>query len=117
VVVLALSNALSRFRRSGVHDLSAFDIAFQAAADQGAGAVVLLPAPLVSRNPGPIAEAALRRQMPALFYSRDAVSAGGLVSYGASILAVNRRAAYFVDRILKGANPADLPIEQAQGLV
>jgi putative ABC transport system substrate-binding protein len=95
-----------------VHDLSAFDIVFQAAADQGAGAVVLLPAPLVSRNPGPIAEAALRRQMPTLFYSRDAVSAGGLVSYGASILAVNRRAAYFVDRILKGANPADLPIEQ-----
>jgi putative tryptophan/tyrosine transport system substrate-binding protein len=50
--------------------------------------------------------------MPALFYSRDAVKAGGLMSYGASIFAVNRRAGYFVDRILRGAKPADLPIEQ-----
>ena len=95
-----------------VHELSGFDVAFRAAADQGAGAVVLLPAPLVSRNPGPIADAARRTQMPALFYSRDAARAGGLMSYGASIFALNRRAAYFVDRILKGANPADLPIEQ-----
>jgi putative tryptophan/tyrosine transport system substrate-binding protein len=95
-----------------VHQLSGFNDAFQAAAGQGAGAVVLLPAPLVSRNPGPIADIAQRAKMPTLFYSRDAAKAGGLLSYGPSIFAVNRRAAYFVDRILSGAKPADLPIEQ-----
>jgi putative tryptophan/tyrosine transport system substrate-binding protein len=50
--------------------------------------------------------------MPGVYWVRDFVEAGGLMSYGANFADVVRRAAYFVDRILKGAKPADLPVEQ-----
>jgi putative ABC transport system substrate-binding protein len=66
----------------------------------------------MSRNAARIADLAMQRRMPTLFFSEDSVKAGGLVSYGASLTGMYRRAAYFVDRILKGARPADLPVEQ-----
>ena len=50
--------------------------------------------------------------MPAVYDSREAVDAGGLMSYAADLADIYRRVAYFVDRILKGAKPADLPVEQ-----
>ena len=93
-------------------DIDAFAGAFQAATRAGAAAVVLLPAPVMSRNAGRIASLAMRSRLPTLFYSDDSVKAGGLISYGPSLIATYRRAAYYVDRILKGANPADLPVEQ-----
>jgi putative ABC transport system substrate-binding protein len=58
-----------------------------------------------------IAELALQKRLPSIG-AREYGEAGGLVGYGANILALYQRAAYFVDRILKGANPADLPVEQ-----
>jgi putative ABC transport system substrate-binding protein len=76
---------------------------------QAAGA---LPQPLVVAVRRPIAELALRHRMPVVFASPEAVEAGGLVSYGPSHTDLWRRAATYVDRILKGARPADLPIEQ-----
>jgi putative tryptophan/tyrosine transport system substrate-binding protein len=93
-------------------DVDAFDGAFAAARNEGAAAGILLPAPLMSRNAGRIADLAVQRRLPTLFFSEDSVKAGGLISYGANLIAMNRRAAYFVDRILKGAHPADLPVEQ-----
>lgn len=93
-------------------DVGAFDGAFQAAAKENARAVILLPAPLMTRNAGQIASLAIKYRLPSLFYSGDAAKAGGLISYGASLIDIYRRAAYFVDRVLKGANPADLPVEQ-----
>lgn len=60
-----------------------------------------------------IVDLALRDRVPSMFGYREIVNGGGLMSYGASSLANYRRAAYFVDRILKGAKPADLPIEQS----
>jgi len=55
---------------------------------------------------------ALKHRLPGIYWARDYVEEGGLMSYGASFDDVGRRAAYFVDRILKGAKPADLPVEQ-----
>jgi putative ABC transport system substrate-binding protein len=93
-------------------ELDAFDGAFQAAARANAQAVILLPAPLMTRNAERIASLAIQYRLPSLFYAGEAAKAGGLISYGASLIDLTRRAAYFVDRILKGANPADLPVEQ-----
>ena len=59
-----------------------------------------------------IANFALKSRLPSMYGSREAVDAGGLMSYGADIADSYRRVAYFVDRILKGAKPADLPVEQ-----
>jgi putative ABC transport system substrate-binding protein len=61
---------------------------------------------------GPLAGAAQTSRLASMFEFREAVHGGGLMSYGASGAANYRRAAYFVDRILKGAGPAELPVEQ-----
>jgi putative ABC transport system substrate-binding protein len=57
-------------------------------------------------------EFAAKSKVPAIYYTRDFVEAGGLMSYDASPNDLSRRAATFVDKILKGAKPADLPVEQ-----
>jgi putative ABC transport system substrate-binding protein len=54
----------------------------------------------------------LKSRLPSMYISREAVEAGGLISYGADEAESYRRVAYYVDRILKGAKPADLPVEQ-----
>ena len=55
---------------------------------------------------------ALKNRLPSMYNRREAVAAGGLMSYGADLVDSYRRVAYYVDRILKGAKPADLPVEQ-----
>ena len=60
----------------------------------------------------PIADLALKGRFPSMYVNKHFVEAGGLLSYGADQAESNRRVAYFVDRILKGAKPADLPVEQ-----
>ena len=59
-----------------------------------------------------IASFAFKSRLPSMYSNRQAVEAGGLMSYGADIADNYRRVAYYVDRILKGAKPADLPVEQ-----
>ena len=59
-----------------------------------------------------IAGFALKSRLPSAYYSREGAEGGGLLSYGADEADSYRRVAYFVDRILKGAKPADLPVEQ-----
>jgi putative ABC transport system substrate-binding protein len=59
-----------------------------------------------------IVDLALKSRIPSMYQSREFVDTGGLMSYGADIADSYRRVAYFVDRILKGAKPADLPVEQ-----
>ena len=59
-----------------------------------------------------IADAAVKNRLPSVYPLREFVSAGGLISYGASFPDLFRRAATYIDKILKGAKPADLPIEQ-----
>ena len=55
---------------------------------------------------------AAKNRLPAIYDDRDFVEAGGLISYGTNLADLYRRAAYYVDRILRGAKPADLPVEQ-----
>src|SRR5262249_59642955 len=59
-----------------------------------------------------IASFALKSRLPSVYDSRESVDAGGLMSYGSDLADRYRRVAYYVDRILKGAKPADLPVEQ-----
>jgi putative ABC transport system substrate-binding protein len=90
----------------------AINSAFEAAANAQAEAVVLLPTPLFDGLAKQIAVLAMGRRLPTLFFDKEAVKNGMLMSYGADILAASRRQAYFIDRILKGTKPADLPVEQ-----
>jgi len=88
------------------------DGAFGAAARDRAGALIVLPDPMFHTHRTRIADLAAKSRLPAIYYARDYVEAGGFMAYGANIADMYRRAAYFVDRILKGARPADLPVEQ-----
>ena len=89
-----------------------FESAFNAATREGAGALLLLPAPLFAMNGRRIAALALQSRLPAIFWQRHFAEAGGLMAYGPSIPDMYRRAAALVGKILKGAKPADLPVEQ-----
>jgi putative tryptophan/tyrosine transport system substrate-binding protein len=95
-----------------VHAVADLDGAFVAAGGQGCSAAILLPAPLFSRNAPQVAELGIKHRMPTLFWSNDMVRAGGLIGYGPNLIVLYRRTAYYVDRILKGQRPADLPVEQ-----
>ena len=76
------------------------------------GLYVASAGPLMRPNGKRIAGFALKSQLPAVYSSREHVEAGGLMSYGADLADSYRRVAYYVDKILKGANPATLPVEQ-----
>ena len=86
--------------------------ALDAAIKAGVGAIAIMPNPVFVTNMRLIADYALRNKMPTIFHLREYAEAGGLVSYGVDRLDLFRRVATYVDRILKGASPADLPIEQ-----
>jgi putative ABC transport system substrate-binding protein len=78
-----------------------------------ADAIVVLGDPLIYVNRARVAELAATHRLPAMYFFRENVEAGGLMSYGPSLYDLGRRGATYVDKILKGARPADLPVEQA----
>ena len=86
--------------------------AFKAATDARAGALLVYAAGILFPNAKRLAEVAAKSRLPTMYELRPYVEAGGLISYGADIVDIWRRAAVFVDKILKGAKPADLPVEQ-----
>jgi putative ABC transport system substrate-binding protein len=73
---------------------------------------LVLPSPVFNTHRKQIADLAAKSRLPAIYYAPDWVEDGGLVSYGVSFTDLHRRAATYVDKILKGAKPADLPVEQ-----
>jgi putative tryptophan/tyrosine transport system substrate-binding protein len=97
-----------------LHHPPAYDLAgaFRAAVQGHADALLVLGSPIFYRERGPLTALALTHRLPSMFGRREAVEAGGLMAYGANLSAMYRRAAYYVDRLLKSAKPADLPVEQ-----
>ena len=89
-----------------------FERVFAALSKQRPDGLYVLGGPLIDANQKRIAGFALKSRLPSMYSNREAVDAGGLMYYGADIADSYRRVAYYVDRILKGAKPADLPVEQ-----
>ena len=94
-----------------VRDSEALNRAFEQARRK-AQAVLLLPHPILSAQRGRVTALAAKHRLPAMYYLRDYVEAGGLMAYSPDMVVLSRGAADYVDKILRGANPADLPIEQ-----
>jgi putative tryptophan/tyrosine transport system substrate-binding protein len=86
--------------------------AFEAITKARTGALIVTAGPFGSTNRKRIVEFAAKSRLPAIYYRREFVEDGGLMSYSARRDDLARRAAVFVDKILKGAKPADLPVEQ-----
>ena len=95
-----------------VREVRDLDDAFKSASAEPAGAIHVLPSPFFNRHRGRLAELAIKHRLPAMYEVKEYVEAGGLMSYGPSFPDMYRRSASYVDRILKGAKPGDLPIEQ-----
>jgi putative ABC transport system substrate-binding protein len=89
-----------------------FDAAFAAMAKQRVEALLVVPEAIFVVHGARLADLAAKNRLPSMHGLRQNVDAGGLMSYGPSTVAVWRRAAFFVDKILKGVRPADLPVEQ-----
>jgi putative ABC transport system substrate-binding protein len=97
-----------------VHSADELDTAFAAMTHEGADALMVLSDPaLMDTLCGQVADLAATRRLPAMYDWKMYVEAGGLMSYGPSLPERHRRAATYVDKIFKGANPADLPVEQS----
>ncbi|HEV2054419.1 MAG TPA: ABC transporter substrate-binding protein, partial [Methylomirabilota bacterium] len=89
-----------------------FDRAFSDMTRARAGALTVLPSPMFFNERRHLVDLAAKNRLPAVYASRDYVDAGGLMAYGPNFADMFRRAATYVDKILKGAKPADLPVEQ-----
>jgi len=107
----ALSLGL-RLRIVQVRDSKEFGDAFATIKNERVPALLVIADPLVAENRDGIVAFAAANRLPAIYPYRLFVDAGGLMSYGADLSDLHRRAAIYVDRILKGAKPAELPIEQ-----
>jgi len=95
-----------------VLDPKDIETAFGAASKGRADAVLMLVSPVFNSQRKQIVELAVKSQLPAIYYAAEWVEDGGLMTYGVSFIDLYRRAATYVDKILKGAKPADLPVEQ-----
>jgi putative ABC transport system substrate-binding protein len=89
-----------------------FDAAFAAMDRDRAEALLLFPSPMLYLENRRIVDFAKRSRLPAIYAAREFVDVGGLMSYGANLPALFRRTATYVDKIFRGAKPADLPVEQ-----
>ena len=97
-----------------VRHLSDVDNAFRAAGVHAhADGILVIPSPVLISHPRQVAQFALKSRLPTIYYSAEFAEEGGLISYAPNFADLSRRAATYVDKILKGANPAELPVEQA----
>jgi putative tryptophan/tyrosine transport system substrate-binding protein len=94
-------------------DAKGLESAFQTAKQKQVGAIMTLPTRPFFAERKRIVELAVKYRLPAIYFQKEFVDEGGLMSYGADFDDLYRRAAVYVDKILKGAKPADLPVQQA----
>jgi ABC-type uncharacterized transport system substrate-binding protein len=99
-------------RLVAVHGADEFERAFSAIAGERADALIVFPSPMLFLERRRIVDLAAKHRLPSMAMGREFVELGGLMSYGASISDLNRRSATYIDKILKGAKPGDLPVEQ-----
>jgi ABC-type uncharacterized transport system substrate-binding protein len=109
IAARALGLTIQRWEIRTAND---FDTVFAAMGKKRPDGVFVTGGRLMGANQKRIADFALKSRLPAMYASREFVDAGGLMSYGADLAESYQRVAYYVDRILKGAKPADLPVEQ-----
>jgi putative ABC transport system substrate-binding protein len=95
-----------------VSDPGGLDGAFTAMTSERASALITFPSPMIYAERRRLVGLAAEHRLPSMFNAREFVELGGLIAYGASVPDLNRRAAAYVDKILKGAKAGDLPIEQ-----
>jgi putative ABC transport system substrate-binding protein len=95
-----------------VSSVDKYEGAFREAIKARIAALAMMASSLAAANPKLIADLAAKHRLPAIYERGDFVASGGLMSYGPDRAESYRRAAVFVDKILKGAKPADLPVEQ-----
>jgi putative ABC transport system substrate-binding protein len=100
------------FKSWEVRDANGFERVFAALNKERPDGLYVLTSALMGANRKRTAGFALKSRLPSVYTNREAVEAGGLMSYSADLVDSYRRVAYYVDRILKGAKPADLPVEQ-----
>jgi putative ABC transport system substrate-binding protein len=89
-----------------------FDRAFSTMIQERAEALLVFPSTMLFAEGKRIVDLAAKHRLPSMYNAREFVDLGGLIAYGASLSDLNRRAATYVDKILKGAKPGDLPVEQ-----
>ena len=97
-------------------DAARLESLFEAAYRERAQGLIVIRDPLTNTLRPRIVALASQHRLPAMYATREAVEAGGLMVYGANVFALYRRTAVYVDKILKGAKPADLPVERAERL-
>jgi putative ABC transport system substrate-binding protein len=95
-----------------IRDAGEIEAVFKAATDARAGAMLVFGSGITFPRAARVAELAAKSRLPAMYELRQHVEAGGLMSFGPDIVDIWRRAATYVDKILKGAKPGDLPVEQ-----
>ena len=86
--------------------------AFRAIVAERAAALIVVPGPIFTEHISRLVDLTARIRLPAMFSRKEHVEAGGFMSYGTNYSDMHRRAAAYVDKILKGAKPADIPVEQ-----
>jgi len=99
-----------------VLDSKDVETAFRGAANGRANGVLTLTSPILRSQRAQLAQLAVKNRLPAIYNDIQFVEAGGLIFYGVSFRGLDRHAATYVDRILKGAKPADLPVEQPKNV-
>ena len=95
-----------------VKHADAIEAAFRAASEGRAQGVLTLNSGILGSQRAQIVELAVKNRLPVMYHQGDFVEAGGLMFYGVNVPDLNRRAATYVDKILKGARPGDIPVEQ-----